>query len=489
MSAAHRYAWLAMPAVALVAALVAACGVVPEDEASIRRPGAISLSSDHAALVEGFDWARATALSYVREGDPVGPWFEAALPDREAFCMRDVSHQTEGALALGLYDHTLNMMRKFAASVAESRDWCGYWEIDRLDRPAPVDYRSDTDFWYNLPANFDLVQAAERAWQWTGDSTWLTDPVLEEFRWRSLTDYVRHWDPDGDGIMQSPVSAGIRGIPTYWEGPGQRAATGGDLVAAQYAANRSFSVMLRSRGRGGDLEKAQTFADEADRLRTLYNETWWSDELGRFYSAILPDGTFDTTDIPSMQIFPLHFGIVDPARATLLFAGLTPGVNVEELSYLAEVHYRYGHHAEAFGHLLAQMEPALERREYPENPFTAVGGVVRWLAGVQPLAADGVVETRSGLPDEVGWLELSEVPVFDGSLSLRHEGRESTRLTRLSGSWTTWRAVFPGALDTLLVDGQAKAAESRRTETGEAESFVEVELGRGKTRTVTVSAR
>jgi hypothetical protein len=400
-----------------------------------------------------------------------------------------VSHQAEGALALGLYEHTRNMMRKFAASIAESRDWCGYWEIDRLDRPAPVDYRSDEDFWYNLPANFDLVQAAERAWQWTGDSTWLADPVMEDFYRRTLTEYVRRWDPDGDGIMQSPESGGIRGIPTYWEGEGPRAATGGDLVAAQYAANRAYSAMLRSRKRSGDLEAAEIFAAEADRLRSLYNETWWSDELGRFYSAILPDGTFDAADIPAMQIFPLHFGIVNPKRAERLLAGLRPGVNVEENSYLAEALYRYGRDEEAFRYLLAQMDPTLDRREYPENPFTAVGGAVRWLAGVRPLAADGVVETRSGLPAEVGWLELIEVPVFDGTLSLRHEGRVSTRLTRLAGSWKTWRAVFGGSFDTLFVDGQAETAESRRTPMGDVESFVTVELGEGETRTVSVHAR
>ena len=187
-----------------------------------------------------------------------------------------------------------------------------------------MDYRSDDDFWYNLPANFDLVQAAERAWQWTGDSTWLTDPLFEEFHRRTLTDYVRRWDPDGDGIMQSPESAGIRGIPTYWEGEGPRAATGGDLVAAQYAANRAYAGMLRARNRPGDLEAAELFAAEADRLRELYNETWWSEEMGRFYASILPDGSFDTTDIPAMQIFPLHFGIVSAERAERLLAGCCP---------------------------------------------------------------------------------------------------------------------------------------------------------------------
>jgi hypothetical protein len=72
---------------------------------------------------------------------------------------------------------------------------------------------------------------------------------------------------------------------------------------------------------------------------------------------------------------------------------------------------------------------------------------------------------------------------------LRHEGLSSTRLTRLSGHWTAWRAVFAGSFDTLLVDGEALAAESRRTLTGDVESFVTVELGEGATRTVSVPAR
>ena len=224
-----------VPSIACISlAVLAGCAAPPNGASSVREPGAITLSTDHADLAAGFRWARETSLGYVREDDPVGPWYEAALPGRDAFCMRDVSHQVEGSLALGLYEHTFNMMRKFAGSIAESRDWCGYWEIDRLDRPAPVDYRSDDDFWYNLPANFDVVQAALRAWEWTGDEAWLEDPLLDEFYRRSMTDYIARWDSDGDGIVDSPESAGIRGIPTYWEGDGPRAATGGDLVGAQY---------------------------------------------------------------------------------------------------------------------------------------------------------------------------------------------------------------------------------------------------------------
>ncbi|MCL7971592.1 MAG: hypothetical protein M8866_05770 [marine benthic group bacterium] len=471
----------------LLLLLPAACaetGGREEPGESTAAVGSVRLSSDHAALQAGFEWARETALGYVRSGDPVGPWFEAALPGRDAFCMRDVSHQAEGALALGLHRELLNMTRKFAVSISDSRDWCGYWEIDRLDRPAPVDYRNDGDFWYNLPANFDLLQAGLRAWEWTWDPEWLTDPDLEEFRRRTLSDYVDRWDADGDGLVQSSESAGIRGIPTYWEGGGPTPATGGDLVAAQYAANRAYAALLRAGG--GDPATAARFDAEAERLRALYNEDWWNEELGRFQTSVLHDGSFDGTEIPAMQIFPLYFGIVLPHRADRLLGGLQPGVNVEERSYLAEAYYRYGRNDAAFAFLLAQMEPDLARREYPENPFTAVGGTVRWLAGVRPLASEDLVETRPRLPAEVGWLELSGVPVLAGFLDVHHVGNASTRLTNRGDQQVRWRAVFPGEMDSLQVDGKSLAATRRPGVQGIPESYVLLEIGVGQTRTVTV---
>ena len=108
--------------------------------------------------------------------------------------MRDVSHQAQGALALGLQPHTKNMFRKFAESISPARDWAGYWEINRWGEPAPVDYRDDEDFWYNLPANFDLIQAIYSVYEWTGDPVYLEDPTFLSFYRHSLTDYVEAWE-------------------------------------------------------------------------------------------------------------------------------------------------------------------------------------------------------------------------------------------------------------------------------------------------------
>ena len=93
------------------------------------------------------------------------------LPEsnREAFCMRDIFHQCNGGQVLGLRAHNKNMLKKFAENISETRDYCTYWEINRYDKPAPVDYKDDEDFWYNLPANFDMI-----------DCCFMSDPDVAE---------------------------------------------------------------------------------------------------------------------------------------------------------------------------------------------------------------------------------------------------------------------------------------------------------------------
>ena len=157
----------------------------------------LALFSADRALERGFDRLKGEALDRVFEGWPVGDYYEAALPGRDAFCMRDVSHQCMGAQALGLGAHNYNMLHKFAAAISPARDYCSYWEIDRFDRPCPVDYTDDGDFWYNLPANFDVLDAVYRMYRWSGDARYLTDPDFQCFCAWTMEQYIRRWDRDG----------------------------------------------------------------------------------------------------------------------------------------------------------------------------------------------------------------------------------------------------------------------------------------------------
>ena len=74
----------------------------------------VTFKSSDAAIELAFNRAKTMALSYKgNPNDPVGPWYEAALPARSAFCMRDVAHQSIGAEILGLKKENKNMLSSF----------------------------------------------------------------------------------------------------------------------------------------------------------------------------------------------------------------------------------------------------------------------------------------------------------------------------------------------------------------------------------------
>ena len=95
----------------------------------------VNFTSSDKDMERAFNWAKEMALHYKGDNnDPVGYWYEAALPSRFAFCMRDVSHQSIGAEILGLSKENLNMFSLFAKNISASKDWCSYWEINKMGK-------------------------------------------------------------------------------------------------------------------------------------------------------------------------------------------------------------------------------------------------------------------------------------------------------------------------------------------------------------------
>jgi len=253
----------------------------------------ITFNSSDSELNKVFEWAKKQALAYAFTGDPVGLWYEAALPGREAFCMRDVSHQAMGAHFLGLIHYTKNMLYKFAENISESKDWCSYWEINRYGKPALVDYNNEADFWYNLPANFDILDCCYRTYILTGDQSYFNDPVFLNFYKRTVYDYVERWDLGIDKIMNRQRHMNMRGvldtnkrfmmargIPGYNEGD-KGYITGFDLVVTEYAA---FVAYARFQQLRGNEDEADKFLAKSEELMTLINTLWWDEENRRYYT-------------------------------------------------------------------------------------------------------------------------------------------------------------------------------------------------------------
>lgn len=450
----------------------------------------ITFRSDDEALNQGFEWAKGQALAYAHDGsDPVGLWYEGALPGREAFCMRDISHQSMGASVLGLQAHTRNMMQRFAENISKGKDYCTHWEITGDNEPAPVDYENDEDFWYNLPANFDVIEACYRQYLWTGDRSYLEDPVLQNFYRLSVTEYVKTWDKDGDGIPEYYPSYGRRGLASYNEA-GDYPKIGADLIAVMIAGYQAYAELEKKLGNN---ELYVEYSAKSAHLRLQLEQQWWDKEGGCFFVALGHDGGFFAAESGEGQFLPLYYeAIADrEKREGALREMHKQGVsNVEGMSYLPETYYRCGEDGEGLRSLKALMDPALDRREYPEVSYSAVGAVVSELMGI---SADGgaTVTTVSRLTEDVSWAEISEVSVLGRTVSVKHTGRTSTEFTSLSGGeMLVWRAVFYKAAEApaqLHHNGEVIDSASAYDKLGRPYAYAEIAVSPGETHIVSIA--
>jgi len=451
-----------------------------------RKPAsALELETPDSRLASAFAWAKGQALDYVFRasvhGDAVGDWYEAALPGRFAFCMRDVSHQATGAQSLGLAAANLNMLRKFAQGISPDRDYCSYWEIDKWNRPAPVDYKNDKDFWYNLTSNFDVLDACWRQFLWTADRTYIEDPTFLDFYRLTVKGYIHAWDKNGDGIPEHRPEYGNRGLGGYDEGPfSEKTLFGSDLMAAEARAFESYAAVLGVRG---EKEAAESWLRRAAGLREDYAAGWWSEARGQYADFTLVDGRTAFEDMFWSGVFPLYFGLIPAGarRDTTLQRILTrepDGIEVE--SYLPEIFYIYGADEAAYSEILELSDPAKKRREYPEVPFALIGAITTGLMGVRPDARTRTVETRSRLTGGTEWAKLRNVPVFDSLIDVRHDGRRKTGCAVRSGGAVVWKAVIEGDWKELEVNGAGRTAFHGEDTAGRKISWVMINLAAGE---------
>jgi hypothetical protein len=461
--------------------------------------GSLEFASSDTNLVNGFRWAKAQALAYVRDSPSIGPWYEAALPGRNAFCMRDVSHMSNGAQLLGLGPRTRNMMRQFAENISASKKWCSWWEITGDGKPAPVDYKSDQNFWYDLPANFDVMDACYRQWLWTGDEAYLDEVFLKYYR-HTVTDYVQTWDHNQDGLLEHLPGDGHMGIGTYDEDLTGDVLVGADLIAAQYAGYEGYAAFQRARNAHS---VADEFAAKARGLKTLYNSKWWDASQNRYFAALGEDGQFHrdlkaSTGGTDIQ-FPLYFGLTESGPKTqasldqlekrlqldsATLGGIVGGV--EGRTYLPDIFYKYGRSQPGYAVLVALMNPALKRREYPEVSFTVIGNLGTGLMGIQPSSRSGQIGTYPQLTGETEWAALHHVPVGHNVISVKHTHALVTTFSNESGPDIAWRASFPGKVDVLVIDGKKTSAESTTRTGGMVESYKVLQVKAGETRVVSV---
>jgi hypothetical protein len=450
----------------------------------------LEFHSSNPALNATFRWASQQALAYVRTGsDSIGPWYEAALPGRNAFCMRDVSHQTTGAAALGLFEANHNMLNRFADSAAASRNWAGYWEIDGKGMPSPADYRSDADFWFNLPANFDVLDAIVRMWRWTGDESYRNDPRLQLFFRATLTDYIAQWQLQPETILTRPRIANqlqatgefvaSRGIPSYTEGP-KDFIFGADLLAAECRAIRSYREIALT---PEDKALAARLQTTADAIQHLLETIAWSQDRGHFNGVIQKS----LSGFGSGDTLALFFDAVkDPAhlRGALDYVSdpaYWKTVNIEEESYVPIVLFRYGQTSAAYRVLLDLAAPGKPRREYPEVSYAVIAALVSGAMGIEPAPSGDTYDVRT-LPQpmtKTDDLSVTSLRIKGNIVDISHVAGAGTRFYNRKGPALRWRAAFVGTVDKLEVNKRRVRAEHGLLAGGMPISWATVTVPRG----------
>ncbi|MBR5276432.1 MAG: hypothetical protein IKU35_04770 [Bacteroidaceae bacterium] len=444
----------------------------------------LSFESSDKNLELAFLWGQKMALSYAHHGDdPVGCWYEAALPHRNAFCMRDAAHQSIGAEILGLSKHNYNMMSKFAVNISEAKDWCTYWEIDKDDNPCRADYVSDDDFWYNLNANFDVMYACWRLYEWTGDKRYIDDPAFNNFYALSAKEYVDSWQLNPEQMLtrtrevnRKPDAKSFRssrGVPSYVESYGGLFSSS-DLVATIYGGYDAYSKILAE---AGNSDKSSQMAARAEEYRKHLDEKWWSDDINTYHTFWTSNGTFADGEGLTHVIW---FGAVKEAariKGTVEKMLARKEWNIENISYFPLLWYRYNYNDEAYD-ILKDIVLA-KRCDYPEVSYGMVEAIVSGTMGIEPSASKKRIVT---LPKITGdnHMQLSNLPVLGGTITVRHQSNKRSAMLNNTPAEITWEAAFVGDYDNIIVNGKSVKAIKRTDAMGQTISYAEVPLAVGK---------
>jgi hypothetical protein len=462
--------------------LLPLCLIIGIAQFSIAQTGSVSFTSQDTGVEKAFNWAKQMALHYRGNAkDPVGPWYESALPPRYAFCMRDVSHQCVGADILGMDKENLNMFGLFVSNISASKNWCSFWEMNKWNKPAPEDYRNDQEFWYNLPANFDLMNACFRLYQWTGNTHYINDPDFSNFQEKTVNEYIDQWRLQPDSLISrsahpnAPVPFNesdsfnrCRGLPSYAEAQPD-IKMGVDLVASIYRGLLTYSSVLSLKGH---LKEADRFKKLAESYHKQLESDWWNQKEGRYYTFCDSTGSFGNDE---GETFLLWFDALrNKDRIDKTFKSiLAASTNVENTSYYPLIFYRYGRWDDARKYLLWLADPSTKRREYPEVSFGVIEGIVQGLMGISPDASLNTITTlyRS---DHHGSSSINNLNILGTKISLTHKNSKESMLFNHGNKTLKWKVAFNGKFNKALINNKKTKLKSGFSDEGTSVSYLVV---------------
>ena len=204
----------------------------------------------------------------------------------------------------------------------------------------------------------------------------------------------------------------------------------------------------------GEKDAAEAFREKAEKLPTEFADGWWNAEEKCFFTYRMADGTFDNRHSGVNAAFPL---IREVLRKPEQIEGQLDYIianekrlNVEDRSYLPALLWKYGRAEAAMDIWLRMTAPSYERREYPEVSFAAVDALITGYMGLEADAGVNTVHTCSAV-EQGDWALCKEIPLWGGSIDLKHEGKKASELANRTGRTLIWQAHFGSQTKTVRV--------------------------------------
>ena len=478
------------------------------------------LDSDNQILKDNFYWATHKVDQFVmtgqegminkaadREGTgPVDyiPSYWAGYYDRTAFYGRDFCHQATGGQLGGLRDENYSMFKIFAQGATEARKYYTLWAFNFDGSPYTIDYRSDTNFVREVPAQFELVQRAYEQYQWKGDDRYIYDEDLFKCYTNVMTKYIElHDDQKPNGVAEG--YGGIwAGSCTYNE-RGEHPIEAGDAIGAQYQATLAYAGILEARG---EAVEAAAWYQKAQDLKDYFNEEWSAnpdDPTGNYARVITAEGgkLYDFGKENSW-FMPMKL-ITEPGERNdkyldFISQQLGNGIgdknapnapkNIEAYTYIPDTYFPYDRNQEAWKWMryIAGVKDNPHERpvqgtngDYPEISFTFVAQTIEGIMGIEANAGKHAVATASHLVTEgteeekMGYVDVTDIRMGTHMLDVRHDGRTKTTLQNHSEDSLTWEARFYGNYGAISCGGEKLPARQKEIN-GELVSYVTIEV-------------
>ena len=407
----------------------------------------ITLNSSSSEFTFLFNWAKDLALTYLMTDTPNAiPCYEAALPGRGSFCLRDWEHMALGAHFLGLDLENITMMKAFAKTATPEFDYVPAWHIDY--------YGKIWERAHQVPTIFDAIWTSYQQYLWTGNTEWIEDTELYEYYTNAVTRYLTCHDNaiPNNGIADAPGEDGWENTCTYNETSEDHFREAADGIGMQYQGFKSYAEILKARG---NVDGYNTWIAKANEILHMFRTDFW--EGSTYYRGRRSLTDYSAGYGKENSFLMLKTLITEPGYKSEGYLDFIwdncANDNIEAKSYLPDVFFPYGQKERGWHYMKELYYAAPERREYPELPYTFVSHTIHWLMGIDAHAPNNQVCTLPQLPDEVLWAEADMIPVGSKMVKVLQENNSRTTLSNRSNSPINWEIRFYGNYDFINLNG------------------------------------